>query len=97
MIGAISTALSGLVTASKQVERSAENISKVGTAISDPAVTTDSTLTNGDAVIAGSDVNLVEEAVNLKTAELAYKANIKVLGVAQDLTDELLESFDRKA
>ena len=97
MIGAISTALSGLVTASKQVERSAENISKVGTAISDPTVTTDSPLTNGDAVIAGSDVNLVEEAVNLKTAELAYKANIKVLSIAQDLTDELLESFDRKA
>ncbi len=97
MIGAISTALSGLVTASKQVERSAENIANVSTAVSNPAVTTDTTLTNGDAVITGSDVNLIEEAVNLKTAELAYKANIKVLEAAQDLSDELINALDRKA
>ncbi|HPF79179.1 MAG TPA: hypothetical protein PLF01_07815 [Alphaproteobacteria bacterium] len=73
MINAISSALSGLTAASKQVDKSAESIAS-GT----------------------SQDRLIEDIVDIKTAETAYKANLKTLQVAGDLTDELLKSFDRE-
>ncbi|HPD83643.1 MAG: flagellar basal body rod C-terminal domain-containing protein [Alphaproteobacteria bacterium] len=39
--------------------------------------------------------NLVEDIVDIKVAETSYKANLKVIQVADDLTEELLNSFDR--
>ena len=38
---------------------------------------------------------IIEDIVDIKQAEISYKANIEVLKVAQDLTKELIESFDR--
>ena len=73
MINAISSALSGLTTATKQVEKSAESIAN-------PT----------------SQERLIEDIVDIKVAETSYKANLKTLKVADDLTRELLNSFDRE-
>ncbi len=71
MINAITSALSGLNTASKQVEQSAQNIAS-------PTL----------------DSNVIEDIVDIKVAETAYKANIEVIKVTDELTDELLKIFD---
>lgn len=132
MIGAISTALSGLMAASKKVETSAENIANLNTsgaldANSGPApyqtqITTqtsnpgggvsaqsvpkdpgfvtaydpNSPFANADGLIGVPNTDLAEEAVNLKTAEIAYKANLKTLETADELNKELLSMFDKK-
>jgi len=51
----------------------------------------------GAANIASSENEgrVIEDIVDIKQAEISYKANIEVLKVTQDLTKELLESFDR--
>jgi flagellar hook-associated protein FlgK len=38
--------------------------------------------------------NLIQDIVDIKVAETSYKANLKVLQVADDLTKELLNTFD---
>lgn len=132
MIGAISTALSGLVAASKKVETGAENIANLTTSgaldanspnrpyqtqqtilTSDPVggvraqavpkdpgfvpvYSPDSPFANKDGLIGVPDTNLAEEAVNLKTAEIAYKANLKILETAAELNDELFSIFDER-
>lgn len=73
MINAISSALSGLITASKQVEQSASNIANNG-----------------------SNGQVIEDIVDIKVAETAYKANLQTLKVADELTQELIRSFDKK-
>lgn len=133
MIGAISTALTGLAAASKKVEASASNIANMGSAGSlDPAspnqpyqaLTTvqtangtggvsatnipkqpgfvnayapDSPFANSEGIVGAPNVDLAEEAVNLKIAELTYKANISVLKTADEMSNELLNMFDEKA
>ena len=77
MINAIQTALSGLSTATKQVNQAANNIAKAGTE-------------------EGKDVNFAEEAVNLTISETAYKANLTVLKVTDELSEELLNTFDER-
>lgn len=42
-------------------------------------------------------VDLAEEAVNMTLAEASYKANIAVLKTVDDMTDEMLKTFDKKA
>lgn len=44
----------------------------------------------------GNQVDLAEEAVNLKVAEQAYKANLLVVETASKMTDELLSTFDER-
>ena len=73
MISAITSALSGLTGAAKQVEDSAASIA------SSP-----------------SQERIIEDIIDIKLAETAYKANLKTLQVINDLSDELLESFDRE-
>lgn len=73
MINAISSALSGLTTASKQVEESAASIAQ-----------------------SPSQGRIIEDIVDIKVAETSYKANLKTLKVASELTDELLKVFDKK-
>lgn len=130
MIGAITTALSGLLAASKRVETSANNIANANTAgaldeadgpapysaqtvvqktgenggtiaevtTKDPgfvaAYDPDSPLANEDGFVGAPNVNLAEEAVNLKLAETAYKASLNVIKVADELNEELLRTFD---
>jgi flagellar basal-body rod protein FlgC len=134
MIGAISTALSGLMAASKRADASASNIANMHSAGSldkdsakQPysAVTTVQT-SHGDTggvsatnipkqpgyvpayapgsphadakgMIGAPNVDLAEEAVNLKLAEISYKASIKALQVAQDMAKETTRIFDKKA
>jgi len=43
----------------------------------------------------GSQERIIEDIVDIKQAEISYKANIEVLKVSQDLAKELIESFDR--
>lgn len=45
----------------------------------------------------GYAVDLAEEAVNLKIAEIGYKANVRVIEVAEDMAKELGRLFDEKA
>lgn len=133
MIGAISTALTGLAASSKKVEASASNIANMGSAGSlDPAspsqpyqaLTTvqtanaaggtsavnipkkpgfvnayapDSPFANARGMVGLPNVDLAEEAVNLKIAELSYKANISVLQTADEMSKELNRLFDEKA
>ncbi len=51
---------------------------------------------NEEGLIGVPNTNLAEEAVNLKTAELAYKANLKTLEAAEEINDELFSLFDQK-
>ena len=76
MIGAISTALTGLMAASKKAEGAAVNVA--------------------NATTEGSQVDLAEEAVTLKMAEISYKANLGVLQTAKEMSEELGRLFDKK-
>jgi len=76
MIGAISTALTGLMSASKKAEGAAVNVA--------------------NATTPGYNVDLAEEAVNLKIAEISYKANVAVLKTADEMSKELGSIFDEK-
>jgi flagellar basal-body rod protein FlgC len=132
MIGAISTALTGLFAATKRVEASASNIANASSAGSlDPAapvqpyqaLTTvqtstesggtsatnipktpgivnayapDSPFANAKGEVGVPNVDLAEEAVNLKIAEITYKANISVLKTADEMSDALLNTFDKR-
>jgi flagellar basal-body rod protein FlgC len=132
MIGAISTALTGLLAASKRVEASASNIANASSAGSlDPsspnqpyqALTTvqtandtggvtatnipkspgfvnafapDSPFANSEGLVGAPDVDLASEAVNLKLAEITYKANIETLKTAGEMSNELLNIFDKR-
>lgn len=44
----------------------------------------------------GDTVELSEEAVNLKIAEVAYRANLATIRTSQELSKELLSLFDEK-
>lgn len=132
MIGAISTALTGLFAASKRVEASANNVANASSAGSlDPAhprqpyqaLTTvqtanesggtsatnipkkpgfvnayapDSPFANEEGLVGAPNVDLTEEAVNLKIAEITYKANASVIRTASEMSDELLNMFDER-
>lgn len=71
MINAITSALSGLTAASKQVEQSAQSIAE-----------------------SPSGEQLIQDVVDIKVAETSYKANLAVLKTVNELTDELLSTFD---
>lgn len=130
MIGAITTALSGLLAATKRVETSANNIANAysGGALDEadgpapysaqtvvqktgqnggviaevttkdpgfvPAYDPNSPFANEDGLVGAPNVNLAEEAVNLKLAETAYKASLAVIRTADELNEELLKTFD---
>jgi len=71
MINTITSALSGLNTATKQVEQSAQNIAE-----------------------GSSSTALIEDVVDIKVAQASFEANLVVLETADELTQELLNSFD---
>ena len=132
MIGTITTALSGLLAASKRVDASANNIANANTTgaldesdgpapysaqtvtqktaenggvvaeitTKDPgfsaAYSPNSPLANEEGFVGTPNVNLAEEAVNLKLAQVAYKANLATIQVASELSEELLRTFDEE-
>ena len=57
----------------------------------------DSPFANEDGLIGVPNTNLAEEAVNMKLAEITYKANLKTLETTSDMTEELFRTLDRKA
>jgi len=73
MIDAINSALSGLQSASKQVNQSAQNIAE-----------------------GGDTGRIIEDVVDIRVAETAFKANVATLKTTQDLSEELLRIFDER-
>ena len=59
-----------------------------------PAFDADSPFADENGIIGVPNVDLAEEIVNLKIAEISYKANLKTIDVAGELFDELLDTFD---
>jgi len=100
MINAISIALSGLNAASTRLNASASNIANTLTENFVPQNTITRTKSSGgvQTTIINSlppvENNLTTEIVNIKTAKLAYKANLKTIAVTGELFDELLDSFN---
>lgn len=60
-----------------------------------PAYNPDSPFANQDGLVGAPNVDLAEEAVTMKLAETAYKANVSVIKTAEDMFGELLETFDK--
>jgi flagellar basal-body rod protein FlgC len=50
---------------------------------------------NDDGIVEYPNVNLAEEIVNLKMAELSYKASALVMLTAADMLDELIDRLGR--
>jgi flagellar basal-body rod protein FlgC len=61
-----------------------------------PAYGPDSPFADEQGFIGVPNVNLAEEAVNLKLAELSFKANAAIIKSASELQEELLSAFDDK-
>jgi flagellar basal-body rod protein FlgC len=61
-----------------------------------PAFDPDSPFADKNGIIGVPNINLAEEAVNLNLAEIQYKANIKTIETASQLSDELFRIFDDK-
>ncbi len=59
-----------------------------------PAFDANSPFADENGIIGVPNVNLAEEVVNLKIAEISYKANLKTIEVTGELFDELLDAFD---
>ena len=55
-----------------------------------------SNIANATTPNIGENISLPEEAVNLITAEIAFKANAATLRVNQELSEELLRIFDEE-
>jgi len=100
MINAIDTALTGLNKASQQVNKSATKIVR-GTSVnaqpqSQPTQNTNIPSTAPQNITTIQDVDVTAEIVNIKLAEISYKANLSVIETAGELFDELLNAFDDK-
>ena len=95
MIGAISSALSGLNAASQKLTQSANNIARAGAEASNALNNDDAVRGNAplDAAIL-PQTDLTSEIVNLNLAEVAYKANLATLNAAQEQADSLLDILD---
>ncbi len=98
MINSIGIALTGLNSASMRLNASASNVANM----SNPqytAITTKAESIDTGGVMTGytpksaplNNVDIAEEVVNMKLAELSYKANLNTIKVAGNMFDELLD------
>lgn len=62
-----------------------------------PAYNPGSPFANSEGVVGVPNVDLAEESVNLTIAKNAYKANLSIIRTAEEMSDELLKTFDRDA
>ena len=62
-----------------------------------PAFDPDSPFADENGLIGVPNVNLAAEAVNLQIADITYRANIAVLETADELTEDLLSTFETDA
>ena len=100
---AISNALSGMRAQKMRVDTAAENIATAGVAGSTPkTVALTSTdqgvraeISNRTAVpgLYDAGVPFLDDMMTLKTAEIAYKANISALKTASEMEQNLIETL----
>ncbi len=62
-----------------------------------PAYDPNSPYANDQGLVAAPNVDLAEEAVQMKLAELTYKANIRTIQAASDMAKEAGRILDEKA
>ena len=62
-----------------------------------PAFDPDSPFADENGLVGIPNINLEQEVVNLKLAEITYKANIATLKASENLTEELLSILDEEA
>ena len=62
-----------------------------------PAFDPDSPFADENGIIGVPNVDLAEEAVNINIAKIQYKANLKTIQAASDLSKELFRVLDDKA
>ena len=62
-----------------------------------PAYDPGSPFADEQGLVGTPNVNLAEEAVNISLAEHSFKANLKIIETASELSEELLRVFDDKA
>ncbi len=74
---------------------SSQNIPK--TQAFTPSYAPDSPFANSEGYVNTPNVDLAEEAVNMTLAEVTYKANVAVLKTVDEMTNEMLKTFDKKA
>ena len=79
MIDAVSSSLSGLNNASRRLETSAQRIASA------------SSVTKASPSAQGGEVNLTEEVVNSKLAEVNYSANAKMIRAELDNEKKILD------
>lgn len=61
-----------------------------------PAYDPDSLHANSEGIIGVPNVELSEEAVNMKLAEFVYKANLKTIKAASEMEEDLQRLFDEE-
>lgn len=57
----------------------------------------DSPFADSNGYIGVPNVDIAEEAVTMKIAEISYNASISIIKTQEEMFDELLESVDKKA
>lgn len=62
-----------------------------------PSYHPDSPFADSDGLTGAPNVDLAEEAVSLSLAKIEYKANLKIIEAANELSDDLLGIFDDRA
>lgn len=62
-----------------------------------PSFSPDSPFADENGMVNAPNVNLDEEMVNLKTAEMSYKANAQVIKTGKEMQDSLIEALNHKA
>ena len=95
MISAISSALGGIQSATARFEKAASDVATAGAGPQNEDAARSQGQTSGrpidrSALFGGGD-SFAGSLIEAKLAEVSYKANIAVLRVADNLSDELLD------
>ncbi len=93
MSSALSISAGGIRTATAQFERAARDIVHAGAAATSEASAPADPSTSGGAPLGFASLpipDLAEGIINLKLAEISYKANLKVFEAAARLEEEAL-------
>ena len=61
-----------------------------------PAYSPDSPFADENGLIGVPNTDLAEEAVNVNLAKYTFKANLKIIEAASEMSDDLLGIFDKK-
>ncbi len=95
MISAISSALGGIQSATARFEKAASDVATAGAGQQSDGTAQSQGQTSGRPIDRGApfgaDNSIAGSLVEAKLAEVSYKANIAVLRVADNLTEELLD------